>query len=75
MTAPAQIFAWIAPKRHKDEPTRGGWNTDPEMLNVAYIRADLVSIPTITAYREALRLLGVDPDSIAREAEKEAQNG
>lgn len=31
--------------------------------------------PTITAYREALRLLGVDPDSIAREAEKEASNG
>lgn len=27
--------------------------------------------PTITAYREALRLLGADPDSIAREAQKE----
>lgn len=37
-----------------------------------YLHADG---PTITAYSEALRARGVDPDSIAREAEKEAQNG
>lgn len=66
MSAPDRI--WLGGQRGFGE-WRPAKLTDND---TQYLRADG---PTITAYREALRLLGADPDSIAREAEKEAQNG
>lgn len=67
MTAPDRIaLIW----RHGYAVTSGPLLDHPDF--VKFLREDG---PTITAYREALRLLKADPDSIAREAEKEAQNG
>lgn len=69
MSAPDRIWAFNSKQTGYRFYAAG---PQPEFDNVEFIRADG---PTITAYREALRLLGVDPDSIARETEKEAQNG
>lgn len=71
MSAPDRIWAW---SDDFDQWSGAGATDNPKLAiwEAAYLREDG---PTITAYREALRLLGVDPDSIAREAEKEAQNG
>lgn len=65
MSAPDRI--WIDP--HGKGPN---WPTKPVWLAVEFIRADG---PTITAWKTALRDSGLNPDSIAREAQKEAQNG
>lgn len=64
--APDRVFVEIDKYGLPQQAYLGG---DTEGLH-EYLRADG---PTITAYREALRTMGLDPDSIAREAEKEAQ--
>jgi len=65
VNAPDRIWAWTG----RDFARR--WHSAPTSRDcTTYLRADG---PTITAYREALRTMGRDPDSIAREAEKEAQ--
>lgn len=66
-----------APDRIYINPSEGALGSVVWMLapfgsySTEYLRADG---PTITAYREALRTMGLDPDSIAREAEKGAQS-
>lgn len=74
MSAPDRIWAWAEPDPYAPHRAVGKfWISNPLMVTgeeTEYLRADG---PTITAYREVLRLLGADPDSIAREAEKEAQ--
>lgn len=69
MSAPDRIWVW---ENQDGLGASRGWNLETSFDAEEYFRADG---PTITAYREALRKMGLDPDSIAREAEKEAQNG
>lgn len=76
MNAPDRIWAWTEPDPYAPHwAVEKFWISNPSMVTgeeTEYLRADG---PTITAYREALRTLGVDPDSIALEAQKEASNG
>jgi hypothetical protein len=38
---PDEIFAWLDCPKSKDDPPKGGWNTDGNMKNIRYVRSDL----------------------------------
>lgn len=62
MTAPDRIaLRW----RVGEAVTNG-----PLMRHPDYTRFLREDGPTVTAYREALRTMGIDPDSIAKEAQQ-----
>lgn len=65
MSAPDRIWAIEFARGDRswtDNPRIGKYRQDGE-----YLRADG---PTITAYREALRTMGLCPDKIAQEAQQ-----
>lgn len=56
---PDRIYAWLSPKPSRET---GGWNTDPTMRNVPYIRQDAIDKALRTARVEAI----LDVETVVR---------